>query len=108
MNKLGYIYPVNYKGLTNNSDIAITSKKIESNHYYQKSGFGANGVWNDVEIAYSGANMGKVYALSTEVNGLRNTCCTRVEVKLLEVNEAWENIGKLVECLSLMSIDVSN
>ncbi|MDD4231448.1 MAG: hypothetical protein PHU48_02170, partial [Candidatus Cloacimonetes bacterium] len=65
-------------------------------------GFGANGVWRDVEKAYSGAEMGELYALLTEVNEFRNTRVAHVEFKLSDVNEAWENIGKWVKCLSMM------
>jgi len=70
--------------------------------YAQKGGFGANGVWKDVEKAYSGEKMGELYALLTEVNEFRNTRVAHVEVKLSDVNEAWENMGKWVKCLSMM------
>jgi type III restriction enzyme len=71
--------------------------------YAQKGGFGANGVWKDVEIAYSGEKMGELYTLLTEVNEFRNTRVAHVEVKLSDVNEAWENMGKWVKCLVKIS-----
>ena len=59
-------------------------------------------IWNDVEIAYSGEKMGELYTLLSEVNEFRNTRVAHVEVKLSDVNEAWENMGKWVKCLSMM------
>ena len=71
--------------------------------YAQKGGFGANGVWNDVEKAYSGEKMGELYVLLSEVNEFRNTRVAHVEVKLSDVNEAWENMGKWVKCLTMIN-----
>lgn len=75
--------------------------------YAQKGGFGANGVWMDVEKAYSGTKMGELYSLLTQVNEFRNTRVAHVEVKLSDANEAWENMGKWVKCLSMMYQDYS-
>jgi type III restriction enzyme len=71
--------------------------------YAQKGGFGANGVWKDVEKAYSGSKMEELYNLLTDVNEFRNTRVAHVEVKLSDANEAWENMGKWVKCLSLIN-----
>ena len=68
-----------------------------------KGGFGANGVWKDVESVYSGAKMGELYALLTEVNEFRNTRVAHVEVKLSNVDEAWTNMGKWVKCLFIIN-----
>ncbi len=70
--------------------------------YAQKGGFGADGVWRDVENAYSGAKMGELYNLLSEVNEFRNKRVAHVEAKLSDVKEAWENMGKWVKCLSLL------
>jgi len=71
--------------------------------YAQKGGLGANGVWKDVESVYSGAKMGELYALLTEVNEFRNTRVAHVEVKLSNVDEAWTNMGKWVKCLFIIN-----
>ena len=46
--------------------------------------------------------MGELYSLLSDVNEFRNTRVAHVEVKLSDVNEAWENMGKWVKCLSMM------
>jgi type III restriction enzyme len=70
--------------------------------YAQKGGFGASGVWKDVVTAYSGTKMKELYDLLSDVNEFRNKRVAHVEYKLSDVNEAWENMGKWVKCLSMM------
>jgi hypothetical protein len=85
---------------------AVASKQVvigKTNWMFNVGGFGANGVWNDVEIADSGEKMGELYSLLSDVNEFRNTRVAHVEVKLSDVNEAWENMGKWVKCLVKIS-----
>lgn len=74
--------------------------------YAQQEGWGAEGVWKDVEQAYSGEKMKVLYDVLSEVNEFRNTRVAHVEIKLTDAKEAWSNMRKWVLCLSLMDENV--
>ncbi len=70
--------------------------------YAQKGGFGASGIWKDVEKVYSGSEMGDLYNLLATVNEFRNTRIAHVEKQITDVDEAWNNMAVWVKCLSMM------
>lgn len=75
--------------------------------YSNKGGYGVDGVWKDVEKVFSGAKMKELYALLDDVNEFRNTRVAHIEEKVEDINEAWQNLGKWVKCLSLM-VDIAD
>lgn len=75
--------------------------------YANKGGYGVDGVWKDVEKVFSGDKMKELYSLLDDVNKFRNTRVAHIEEKVEDINEAWQNLGKWVKCLSLM-VNIAN
>ena len=74
--------------------------------YANKDSYDVNGIWKDVKIVFSGDKMKELYALLNDVNEFRNTRVAHIEKKVEDINEAWQNLGKWVKCLSLM-VDIA-
>lgn len=70
--------------------------------YAQQGGWGATGVWRDIQEAFSGPEMARLYGLLEAVNTFRNTHVAHVEAPLNDADEAWKAMREWVRCLSLM------
>jgi len=70
--------------------------------YAKGKGWGATGVWKDVEQAYSRPEMEELHSLLTEVNSFRNRHVAHVEEPLRNDKIAWQAIIKWLRCLDLM------
>lgn len=72
--------------------------------YAKDGGWGAPGIWQDVEQAFSGDAMAALYRDLDTVNGFRNTRVAHVETKLDNSEEAWEAMKGWLRCLNRMAI----
>ena len=70
--------------------------------YARQGGWGAGGVWKDVEEAFSGQEMAALYPDLEKVNGFRNTRVAHVETRLNDTGEAWEAMSLWLRCLNRM------
>jgi type III restriction enzyme len=70
--------------------------------YASQGGWGVDGIWADVAIAFSGKDMAKLYIDLERVNAFRNTRVAHVETKLDDADEAWDAIIIWFRCLSKM------
>jgi type III restriction enzyme len=70
--------------------------------YARHGGWGAAGVWRDVQETFSGPEMLRLYGLLEAVNAFRNTRVAHVDAPLSNADEAWKAMREWVQCLSLM------
>ena len=70
--------------------------------YAKDGGWGAAGVWKDVEQAFAGTDMLRLYAELKKVNQFRNTRVAHVESPLRDVAEAWAAMREWLQCLDLL------
>ncbi len=71
--------------------------------YAADGGWGAAGVWKDVQKVFAGPEMSALYQDLSKVNEFRNTRVAHVETKLTDTDEAWEAMITWLRCLNRMS-----
>jgi type III restriction enzyme len=72
-------------------------------NYGVDGGWGAPGVWRDVEQVFGGPQMAKLYAELQKVNNFRNNHVAHVETRLTDQEQAWEALKCWFRCLNLMA-----
>jgi len=70
--------------------------------YAQQGGWGATGVWRDVEQVFSGPEWAKLYKELDQVNAFRNTRVAHVEARLDNSEEAWQAMILWLRALNKM------
>lgn len=70
--------------------------------YAYEGGYGAGGVWRDVERQFAGAKMAALYEDLRQVNDFRNTRVAHVEAKLDDNDQAWRAMRLWIRCLNKM------
>ena len=75
--------------------------------YAAEGGWGVSEVWEDVQKAFAGTEMAKLYHDLEEVNSFRNTRVAHVETRLSNADEAWEAMELWLRCLKQM-VDVAS
>lgn len=70
--------------------------------YARGGGWGAPGVWKDIELAFSGRGVEELFSLLEKVNDFRNKHVAHVEEPLKNADEAWPAMMLWLKCLSKM------
>ncbi len=70
--------------------------------YAREGGWGASGVWSDVQESFSRSEMVSVYQDLENVNTFRNTRVAHVETRLNDADEAWEAMKTWLRTLNQM------
>lgn len=70
--------------------------------YAREGGWGAAGVWQDVQEVFFSPEMAKLHADLEKVNDFRNTRVAHVETRLNDPDEAWKAMSVWLRCLSQM------
>jgi type III restriction enzyme len=71
--------------------------------YAHFGGWGAAGIWKDVQQAYSGGNMEELHSLLIKVNEFRNKHVAHVEEPIKDPDKAWQAMAQWLKCLDLMA-----
>jgi type III restriction enzyme len=71
--------------------------------YARDGGWGATGVWQDVQRAFASPGMTTLYPSLEQVNDFRNTRVAHVETRLNSAEEAWQAMGTWLRCLHQMA-----
>lgn len=71
--------------------------------YAHFGGWGASGVWKDVQQAYSGRAMEELHSLLLKVNEFRNKHVAHVEEPVKDSDQAWRAMVHWLKCLDLMA-----
>jgi len=71
--------------------------------YAQEGGWSIAGVWRDVVKVFSEPAMASLYSELEKVNTFRNTRVAHVDVKLDNVEEAWQAMRTWFRCLNIMT-----
>jgi type III restriction enzyme len=71
--------------------------------YARDGGWGAAGVWQDVQEAFASPGMTALYPNLEQVNDFRNTRVAHVETRLNNAEEAWQAMGTWLRCLHQMA-----
>jgi len=72
-------------------------------HYAAGGGWGASGVWKDVEEVFGGPAFVELYPELEAINKFRNTRVAHVEVTLADPMEAWAAMTSWLRCLNRMA-----
>lgn len=70
--------------------------------YAAEGGWGASGVWKDVEEVFGAPALAELYPELEPVNNFRNTRVAHVEVALTDPPEAWAAMTSWLRCLNRM------
>ncbi|BCW94666.1 MAG: type III restriction endonuclease subunit R [Fimbriimonadales bacterium] len=70
--------------------------------YAVEGGWGASGVWQDVQEVFGGSDFAELYRELDAVNKFRNTRVAHVEQPLDDPEEAWQAMTLWLRCLSRM------
>ncbi len=71
--------------------------------YARCSGWGAVGVWKDVQQVFSFNELEELYSVVESVNRFRNTRVAHVESPLREPQQAWQALILWIRCLGIMA-----
>ena len=72
-------------------------------NYAADGGWGASGVWRDVEKVFGDKEMGQLYADLEKINNFRNHHVAHVETRLTDKDVAWAAMALWTRCLSRMA-----
>ena len=70
--------------------------------YAAEGGWGASGVWKDVEEVFHGPEFADLYTQLQTVNEFRNTRVAHVEQNITDSSEAWAAMVTWLQCLTRM------